>query len=331
MNIKQTRATAVGALALALTLSGCASGSVDGSSSTAGPSGSAGLTKVTYGIFPSNTVAALQVAIDKGYFEKQGIDLELVVGAGSSAAQLPALATGELDFMLASPVTALTATTQGLDVRIVDGFTQNDPKIVEDSTAVVVGAGSNIKTARDLEGKKVSVNALGSIGEIGIREAVAKDGGDPKKVTFVQLSFPEVAAQIEAGQIDAGMAGSPFMQQVMAKGGRVVSDFIHDTGLGANELVTISSGKLVESDADMVKRFSAAMDEALPFLTENNDLIREAMPAALGTDPAAAKKAQLSLYSSDVSKETIQLFADLLVKYGIVSTKPDVDKVIWKP
>lgn len=331
MNIKKTRVLAVGSIALALTLAGCASGSVDGSESSAAASGSAGLTKVTYGVFPSNTVAALKVAVDKGYFEKQGIDLEVVVGAGSSAAQLPALTTGTLDFMLASPTTALTAAAQGLDVRIVDGFTQNDPATLEDSTAVVVGAGSSIKSAKDLEGKKVSVNALGGIGEIGIREAVAQNGGDPKKVTFVQLSFPEVAAQIEAGQIDAGMAGAPFMQQVVAKGGRVVSDFIQDTGLGANELVTISGGKLVDKDPALIKRFTAAMKEALPFLTQNNDLIRAAMPAALGTDPAAAAKAKFSIYSPDISPKTIQLFADLLVKYNIVSTKPNVDKVIWKP
>ena len=331
MNIKKTRVLAVGAMALALTLGGCASGSVDGSDSSAAAGGSDGLTKVTYGLFPSSTVAALQVAIDEGYFEKQGIDLEVVVGAGSSAAQLPALTTGDLDFMLASPTTALTAAAQGLDVRIVDGFTQNDPAIVEDSTAVVVGAASSVKSAKDLEGKKVSVNALGGIGEIGIREAVAQDGGDPNKVTFVQLSFPEVAAQIEAGQIDAGMAGAPFMQQVVAKGGRVVSDFIHDTGLGANELVTISSGKLVDKDPELIKSFTAAMKEALPFLAENNDLIREAMPAALGTDPAAAAKAKFSIYSPEISPETIQLFADLLVKYDIVSTEPDVDKVIWTP
>ncbi|RAN79187.1 hypothetical protein B5P43_14735 [Bacillus sp. SRB_336] len=331
MNIKTTRAAAVGAMALALTLTGCASGSVDGSGSTAPASGSAGLTKVNYGLFPSSTVAALQVAIDKGYFKKEGIDLKLVVGAGSSAAQLPALTTGQLDFMLASPVTALTASTQGLDVRIVDGFTQNDPSTVEDSTAVVVGAGSSIKRARDLAGKKVSVNALGGIGEIGIRAAVARDGGDPSKITFVQLSFPEVAAQLEAGHIDAGMAGSPFMQQVMAKGGRVVSDFIHDTGLGKNELVTIAGGKVVNGDPELVKRFDAAMDAALPFLAKNNDLVRAAMPAALGTAPAAAEKTKLSLYNAAISEPTIQLFADLLVKYDIVSTKPDVDKVIWKP
>ena len=324
------RAAAVGGLGLALALTGCASGSVDGSTPSAAADTPTGLTHVTYGLFPSSTVAALQLAIDKGYFEKQGIDLELVVGAGSSAAQLPALASGELDFMLASPVTALTAAAQGLDVRIVDGVTQNDPQVVEDSTAVVVGAGSDLKSARDLAGKKVSVNALGSIGEIGIREAVARDGRDPNKVTFVQLSFPEVAAQLEAGQIDAGMAGSPFMQQVVGKGGRVVSDFIHDTGLGENELVTIAGGGLVNRDPDLVKRFDAAMDEALPFLAQNNDLVRAAMPAALGTDPAVAQKTKLSIYDSAVSEETIQLFADLLVKYGIVSAAPDVHQVIWK-
>ena len=324
------KTTAIGALGLALALTGCASGSVDGSTPASAGETASGLTRVTYGLFPSSTVAALRVAIDKGYFEKQGIDLELVVGAGSSAAQLPALASGELDFMLASPVTALTAAAQGLDVRIVEGVTQNDPKVVEDSTAVVVGASSGIRSARDLEGKKVSVNALGSIGEIGIREAVAKDGGDPNRVTFVQLSFPEVAAQLEAGQIDAGMAGSPFLQQVVGKGGRVVSDFIHDTGLGTNELVTIAGGSLVDKDADLVKRFHAAMAEALPFLAENNDLIRASMPAALGTDPAVAQKTKLSIYNPSLSKETIQLFADLLVKYRIVSTEPDVSKVIWK-
>lgn len=320
-----------GLVVATLMVTGCAQGSVDGSTSTEDPATSGELTKVTYGLFPSNTVAALQVAIDEGIFESYGFDLELVVGAGSSAAQLPALATGELDFMLASPVTALTAATQGLDVRIVSGVTQNDPEEVFDSTAVVVGANSDIKTAKDLAGKTVSVNSLGSIGEIGIREAVALDGGDPNAVTFVQLSFPEVAAQLEGGQIDAGMAGSPFIQQVIGGGGTIVSDFISDTDLGKNELVTIASGKLVSDEPEFVTEFVEALDEALMFMDENTDLILEAMPEVLGTDPEAAKNAKLSIYSSEVSPETIQLFGDLMFKYNIVDTRPDAETVIWKP
>lgn len=324
------RAIVAGLAGVALVLSGCASGSIDGGETPEEPT-TGELTHVAYGLFPSSTVAALQVAIDEGIFEAHGIDLELVVGAGSSAAQLPALTSGELDFMLASPVTALTASAQGLDVRIVTGVTQNDPDTVEDSTAVIVGAGSTIERPSDLAGKTVSVNALGSVGEIGIREAVALDGGDPSSITFVQLSFPEVAAQLEAGQIDAGMAGTPFMQQVLGAGGSVVSDFIHETGLGGNELVSIASGQLVDSDAALVAQFSEAMTEALAFLRENNDLVRAAMPEVLGTDPAVAERATLSIYDASLDVDTIQLFADLLFKYEIVETEPDVAAVVWQP
>ncbi len=272
------------------------------------------------------------MAKDQGFFAKHGIDLELVVGAGSSAAQLPALSTGELDFMLASPVTPLTASTQGLDIRIVSGVTQNDPATVEDSTAVVVGAGSPIQRARDLSGKKVSVNALGGIGEIGIREAVALDGGDPQSITFVQLSFPEVAAQLASGQIDAGMTGSPFLQQILAKGGRVVSDFINATGARPQRTCDNRQREARERQprpGEAVRR--PAMDEALPFLNTHKDLIRAAMPAALGTDPAVAAKTTLSIYDPSIDVKTIQLFGDLLYKYKVVDKRPDAAAVVWQP
>lgn len=320
---------AVTALALSIALVGCGSGSVDGGEDSKN-SENGELTKVRYGLFPSNTVAALEVAADEGIFEEEGIDLELVVGAGSSAAQLPALSSGDLDFMLASPVTPITAAARGLDVKIVTGVTQNDPEIVEESTVVVVGEGSDITRAKDLSGKTVSVNALGGIGEIGIREAVKLDGGDPESVNFVQLSFPEVAAQIESSQIDAGMAGSPFIQQIAGNGGEVVSDFIQETGLGKNELVTITSGDLIEEDPELVERFSRAMDKALPYMEENTDAIRAKMPEALGTDPEAAENAELSIYNADVDESTIQLFADLMYEYDVLDKEVDVAPYIWK-
>ena len=53
-----TRALVVGVAGLALALSGCASGSIDGGS-TPEETASGELTHVTYGLFPSSTVAAL--------------------------------------------------------------------------------------------------------------------------------------------------------------------------------------------------------------------------------------------------------------------------------
>jgi NitT/TauT family transport system substrate-binding protein len=325
--MKRTLSVIAGGVALALALSACSNGSVDGSTSSSDGEGG-GLQHVKVGLFPSSAVGAFQLGIDKGYFADQGIDLELVMGQ-SSAAQLPAVNSGGLDFMLASPTTPLVATSKGLDVKVVSGYAKNRADIVTDSVAVLVGKGSDITSAKDLEGKKVSINALGSIGEIGIKEAVAQDGGDPSKVTFVQLGFDQVPAQLASGQIDAGMAGPPFMQQVLGAGGAVVSDFIQAAGLGGAELVIVAGGKLVDKDPELVKSFDAALDETLTYAEGHQDEVREELPKVIGTDRAVAAKTDFIQWDAKLDQSAIQQFSTLLAKYGVVDKAPDVDKAVW--
>lgn len=329
MNTKTTRLLGAGAL-LALALTGCASGSISGGESTAAAAGSGNsdLRDVTIGLFPSSAVGAIQLGIDKGYFEEEGLNLELLLGQGS-AAQLPSLSSGSLDFMLASPTTPLIATAQGLDLKIISGYAANRPDIVEDSVSVLVGPGSDIKSARDLEGKTVSINALGSIGEIGIREAVELDGGDPNKVTFVQLGFNEVGAQLESGQIDAGMAGPPFMQQIVADGGSVISDFIQDADLGGAELVIASSGALTRDDPEVIESFVTALDKTLAYAEEHQDEVRALLPDVLGTSPEAAAKTDFIAWSAELDVDALKQFADLMEKHGVTEKRPDVESTVW--
>ena len=324
------RLLAAGALAT-LTLTGCASGSISGGADQpAAADGGSDLRDVTIGLFPSSAVGAIQLGIDKGYFAEEGIDLELLLGQGS-AAQLPSLSSGSLDFMLASPTTPLIATAQGLDLRIVSGYATNRPEIVEDSVSVLVGPDSDITRARDLAGKTVSINALGSIGEIGIREAVALDGGDPASVTFVQLGFNEVGAQLDTGQIDAGMAGPPFMQQIVADGGRVVSDFIQDAELGGAELVIASSGALTREDPELVADFVAALDKTLKYAEAHQDEVRDLLPQVLGTSPEAAAGTDFIAWDAHLDVDALKQFADLMVSHGVTETRPDVESTIWAP
>lgn len=332
MNTKTTRMLAAGAAIAAVALTGCASGSISGgasdATSSAGGGTNANLQDVTIGLFPSSAVGAIQLGINKGYFQEKGINLEMLLGQGS-AAQLPSLSSGSLEFMLASPTTPLVANLKGLDVKIVSGYARNRPEMVEDSVAVLVGPDSAIKSAKDLEGKTVSINALGSIGDIGIREAVELDGGDPNKVNFVQLGFNEVSAQLESGDIDAGMAGPPFMQQIVGEGGTVVSDFIHDTKLGGAELVIVSSGALIEKDPELVDGFVAALDKTLDYAEKHQDEVRDLLPSALGTSPEAASKTDFIEWNAELNVDALNQFADLMTKYGIVESRPDIDNTVW--
>lgn len=330
MNTKTMRLLGAGAL-LTLALTGCASGSISGGAdgtAAAAPSGNSELRDVSIGLFPSSAVGAIQLGINKGYFEAEGINLELLLGQGS-AAQLPSLSSGSLDFMLASPTTPLIATAQGLDLKIVAGYATNRTEIVEDSVAVLVGPDSGIKSARDLEGKTVSINALGSIGEIGIKEAVELDGGDPSKVTFVQLGFNEVGAQLESGQIDAGMAGPPFLQQIVADGGSVISDFIQEAELGGAELVIASSGALTRDDPELIASFAAALEQALTYAEEHQDEVRALLPEVLGTSPEAAEKTDFIAWDAELDVEALEQFAVLMEKHGVVENLPDVESAVW--
>ena len=331
MNTKTTRLLSAGALIAAVALTGCASGSISGGTNDTATDAQGETNKdlkaVTIGLFPSSAVGAIQLGIDKGYFEEEGIDLEMLLGQGS-AAQLPSLSSGSLEFMLASPTTPLVANLKGLDVKIVSGYARNRPEKVDDSVAVLVGKGSSIKSAKDLEGKTVAINALGSIGDIGIREAVSLDGGDPSKVNFVQLGFSEVSAQLESGDIDAGMAGPPFMQQIIGEGGEVISDFIQDAGLGGAELVIVSSGTLVEKDPEVVDGFVAALDKTLNYAEENQDEVRDLLPAALGTSKEAAAKTDFIEWNAELHVDALNQFADLMTKYGIVDSRPDIDNTV---
>src|SRR5687767_5880902 len=68
---------------------------------------------------PSIPSAPRYVAIERGYFREEGIELELVPSS-TSAQMLPSLAAGQVDMGLGGPAAGLfNAIAQGIPVRIV--------------------------------------------------------------------------------------------------------------------------------------------------------------------------------------------------------------------
>lgn len=327
MSLPRVLATTCVTGVLAVGLIGCASGSVDGG---AVRETEEGLTPISIGVFTSPSVAVIQAGVEQGFFEEHGFDVE-IIQAASSAAQLPALDSGNIQYMLASPVSPILANTQGLDVQIVAGYAQNDPDTVNDSTALLVGAGSPMESPRDLEGARVSINALGSIGEIGINAAVEADGGDPSTIEYIQLALGDVPAALAAGEIDAGMTGAPWIGQVEAAGGSVLSDFVQENGLGANELVIAGNGTYIQENAEQAAEFVAALEETYEYANANHEALAALLPSLLNIPEEAARAQVWTTYSSDIDPAVLDTFAELMTRYEIVPVAPDMDAVIWTP
>ena len=107
--------------------------------------------KVSLSLPPVSPSGAYQLGKNQGFFEEEGIDLELVVNQGG-AAVIPGLVSGNPQFATSNVMSALTATDNNLPlIAIAPGSADHappDPGLY----GVVTAKGSDIKKTADLEG-----------------------------------------------------------------------------------------------------------------------------------------------------------------------------------
>ncbi len=179
----------------ALFLSGC-SATTDETPEAGG--GDGGLTPVTLQLqwFAQAQFSGYYAALDQGYFEDEGLDVEIVEG-GVDIVPQTVLADQQADFAIAWVPKALASIEQGAGITDIGQIFQRS------GTLQVSFADAGIDTAADLEGKNVGNWGFGNEFELfaGITEA----GLDPTTdVTLVQQQF-DMAALL-AGDIDAAQA-----------------------------------------------------------------------------------------------------------------------------
>jgi len=281
---------------------------------------------IQVGTFPGSIFGALQLGIDQGFFADHGLELEMTSMAGG-AAQIPALTTGSLDIGIGNPVSVLTAVAQGLDLKIISNFAYDGPEKA-DTQVIVSYPDSGIKSALDLEGKTVATNSLGGSGEAAIREDVEQQGGDPSLVTFVELPFPDMAAQLEAGAIDAAAMVQPFMMPVLEAGAEVSVEFQKDIGIGQISVLTFTTAEYAAAHPDVIADFRAALSEALTYAEAHQKDAHATLIDLLGMDPAVAQALPDEGYSAELSRDALETWAALALKYGLIAKTVDIDAII---
>ena len=157
---------------------------------------------VNVAALPIAETGAIWAGIEAGIFEEHGLTLNIIPAAGGAKA-VPSLVSGEIDFAIGSPVSAIRAALAGEQVRIIGDYADGNPVGERDANSVVASAASGITSWKGLEGKKVGTNSPGAHGNLGILGAVEADGGDPSLVEFVIVAdgFPAMPALLESGAL----------------------------------------------------------------------------------------------------------------------------------
>jgi len=190
------------------------------------------------------------LAKDRGYYSDNGIDITIEEGKGSGTT-VKLVGNKSNDFGLADAGTTIIAVTKGVPVKCV--FTLNKSDL-----AVVFLEKTNIKTAKDIEGKKVAVTAGDSLHQM-FPAVVKANNLDEKKIKLLFMDPAAKPVAVMEGRVDALLGGVTDQPVIMRnKGFPTTAITFSDLGVPTVGLSISTHSDTIKNNPDLVKRFVAA-------------------------------------------------------------------------
>jgi NitT/TauT family transport system substrate-binding protein len=312
-----------GTIAAALVGAVAACGSSGGSAGTT----AGGVDQVKVGVIPIVDVAPVYLGQQKGFFGNRKIQLTMESGQGG-AAIVPGVVSGQFQFGFSNITSLLIAQTKNVPIKVVSAGVASTGTAGADFGGVTVNKDSPIKTAADLAGKKIAVNTLKNIGDTTIRESVRKAGGDPSKISFVEMPFPNMPAALANGQVDAAWVVEPQLSQVTAAGGRVVAWNYVDAAPNLTVAAYFASTKLIADKPDLVKRFTEAINESLAYADAHPEEVRAVLASYTKIDAKVRDSLTLPKWPTEINRASVETLSKLGAQDGIFTGTPDLGKLL---
>ena len=260
---------------------------------------------------PIDLGAEVLYAKDRGFFAKAGLDVQVEL-MSSGAAIAAGVASGSLDVAQANIVSLASAHERGLPFVIVAPaglYVSGEP-----TTSLVVAKTSAVRSARDLENKTIAINGLRNITQIGADAWIAAHGGDTAKVRYVELPFPQMAAALATGRVDAAVIAEPELSDALAGGARALAQpytAIADRFLIGGWFVTRPWAR---AHPEQLRRFAAAIVEAGRWA--NGHRSESARILEKYTKVHVSAGMRRAVYADRLDAAQVQPLVDAAAKYG---------------
>jgi len=286
-------------------------------------------TKIAVGYTAVTDFAAAFVAKEEGFFKKRGLDAELILIAINS--NIPAaLMSNSIQFGGPTPSVFLQAVDGGLDLVAVSGASVSARENARGG-GVVARTGVEIKTPQDFIGKKVGAPGLGAFLHVLFRQWLIEKGVDPRKVTFVEVSFPTMNDVLKGGTVDAVVTADPFMSRMVAAGtGTVAFHYLADLPEDKPQILYASTREWAQKNAAIVTAFREAITEGSAFVAANPDKTREHMGKHIKLPPEVLKTVLISKPDASLTVDQLKWWVDVMKGQDMFKTGPDAGKLLMK-
>lgn len=280
---------------------------------------------------PNTNHTGIYVALAKGYYKEQGLELEIVQpGEGAGTDQV--VAAGGADFGISYQEFVTQARAEDVPVVSIAAIIQHN------TSGFAAPKSKGITRPKDFEGKRYG--AFGSPVEKAMLTQLMKcDGGDAEKVQFVDIGASDyfVATQRDVDfawiyyawtGIEAELRNEPLDMVMLSDWSACVPDYYTP--------VIITSEKLIAEKPDLVKRFMAATAKGYQYAIAHPDEAADILlKAAPENNPELVRRSQKWLsprYQADAPRwgeqkaEVWQRYADWMADAGLLPKRIDATK-----
>src|SRR5882762_6111560 len=169
-----------------------------------------GATKIRVGYIGLTCEAPIFTAYEKGFFKDEGLDVEFV--RCEWATYKDALALGQFDITHHLVMYFLKPIEQGLDVKFTAGIHRG-------CLRVQAATKGNIRTVKDLRGKRIGVPGMGTPPFIFANRVLGANGIDAsKEITWLVFPAGELGLALDKGEVDAVADSEPIGSMLLAQG-----------------------------------------------------------------------------------------------------------------
>lgn len=242
--------------------------------------------EVTHSVF----YAPLYIAINKGYFGDEGLEIELTNGGGADKS-MTALTSGSADIGLMGPEAAIYVVKQGKkDAPVVFG------QLTKRDGSFIIGRENIINfTLNDLMGKEILGGRKGGVPAMTLEYALKQAGlinGQNVTINY-DVAFNNMTATFIGGTADFTTAFEPSASDIADAGKGYI---LGSVGQFAGEVpytAFMANQSYIDKNTEKIEKFLRAIIKGYNYLVTApiDDVVEAIAPSFLGTTNASLKKA----------------------------------------
>lgn len=315
---------------MAVSLTACGGGSGDGGESKTDEDG---LKTVRIGSPGQNNgpVENALLAEELGYVDeemkKAGYKAEYIGFAQAGPAINEAFAAGEIDVAVYNELPAITAKSNGVDIKIVAAATS------EYNYALLAGKDSGIESIKDLEGKKVIVTP-GTILYKYFINLCEENGVDSSKVEQIN-ALADATSVITSGEADAYVtAYESAITLKNAGAGTILADTTTNMEQSTGIAIACRTAYM-EKEPEAVKAYIRALKRASEYAAENKEEIYPKLLTENNTEEVLKEKyaydTSFSFFApgfSDEYKKRVQAQYDFALEHEMLGGEFTMDELL---